>query len=117
MSKNQKNIQIPFDKDGNLLKQYRRPYWAQLIQDYDSTHGIEWKTNYEFYSSMVYIGIDRGPYSDKMVLKDQDTGKTYHVTMRDFPAMMQYFRFGVITGRFTFKRANNKYFIKFVREA
>lgn len=101
-----KNYEIPFDKTTGELCLYARNYNIGQI-------GHEWRPNSVFEAVMEFMQIDKGQYSDRARFKDQ-FGKSFTMPVNDFAKVIKFMDHGILSGTFTFKRAHDKYGIKYI---
>lgn len=109
MAKPVDDYKIPFNKKTD-----------EVVYDYASFYNrsdIEWKDNYTFDTSLIYIGYTKK--STKMILilfKDILSDKVYGMMLQEFDDVITRGRFDkkVVQGKFTFKRRWDYYSVKLI---
>jgi len=98
-----KQLEIPFDRNGNPLS-----YDDRLkVHDY--------RANYEFVTTMRVVDMSRGRSAANFTLKDEK-GIEYNMFMKDMLYLIQncIIDKGVVSGKWTFVKRGNNYGIMLI---
>jgi hypothetical protein len=98
-------IQVPFDKDGNMMEDYRPWMKNSTVKD-----------NYEFYDTLRFVKFIFARAGTKFIFQGESNGKKYYVFQTEMEKMIPLMKFGVITGRFTFVKRSTAFGLKMVIE-
>lgn len=95
-----KQIQIPFDENGNQLSY---PYYGHIMKD-----------NYEFEDDLQIIDVERGRSACIFIAHSKNTGKKYKLFLSSMLEIINNtnMHYGEFSGKFTFIKRGAKYSLK-----